>query len=359
MDVPALAAANVRRKVAVIAPNWLGDAVMSLPLVGVLGAAEGVGVAVVASPGTARVYAGVAGVDELVVDPHCGRMKRIHTRARALFALGADACVVLPPSFSSALPPWLARVGVRVGFESDARSGLFTDALVLPSRGSEHLSESYASLGRRVLGRAGRPAAPDPAPPALRVFESDRRAAGRLCGELGVGDAPYAAVSPGATYGLAKSWMASRFRETSKAISKEIPVVLLGGPAERGLCATVAEGIPGVYNAAGRTTLGTFFALLSRARVLVANDSGAPHAAAAIGVPVVVLFGSTSPEWTRPLGGEVTVIRHPVHCAPCFRRTCPTELECFAGISTGEVVAAVQAFLGAQKKEVARAHHGR
>jgi heptosyltransferase-2 len=105
-----------------------------------------------------------------------------------------------------------------------------------------------------------------------------------------------------------------------------------------------------VHNAAGATSLGGFFALAAGARVVVANDSGSPHVAAALGVPTVVLFGSTSPQWTRPLGERVTVLRHPVHCAPCFRRDCPTELECFAGIPVAEVAAAARA---AGKKGVA------
>jgi heptosyltransferase-2 len=83
------------------------------------------------------------------------------------------------------------------------------------------------------------------------------------------------------------------------------------------------------------------FALVEGALALVANDSGAPHVAAALDVPCVVLFGSTSPAWTAPRGNDVRVLQHKVHCNPCFRRTCPTELECFNGIAVDEVAAAV------------------
>ena len=89
---------------------------------------------------------------------------------------------------------------------------------------------------------------------------------------------------------------------------------------------------------AGETTLGEFFAHAADADALLANDSGAPHVAAALGTPVVVLFGSTSPAWTAPIGPGVRVIQHVVHCNPCFRRTCPTQLECFNGIAVDRVI---------------------
>ncbi|MGD8414719.1 MAG: glycosyltransferase family 9 protein, partial [Candidatus Latescibacterota bacterium] len=84
---------------------------------------------------------------------------------------------------------------------------------------------------------------------------------------------------------------------------------------------------------------------LSRASVVVANDSGSPHLAASVGAPVVVIFGSTSPDWTAPMGQSVEVVRHPVHCSPCFRKTCPTNLECFDGVSVGEVLEKTRAYL--------------
>jgi heptosyltransferase-2 len=123
-------------------------------------------------------------------------------------------------------------------------------------------------------------------------------------------------------------------------------VVLAGSEGDRAVCDRVAGGAPGVHSLAGKTTLGELFALIEGARVLVANDSGAPHAAAALDLPCVVLFGSTSPAWTAPRGRDVRVLQHRVHCNPCFRRTCPTQLECFHGIEVEEVFAAVVEVLG-------------
>jgi heptosyltransferase-2 len=331
------------------APNWLGDAVMSLPALGLL-AAAGVRTAVMTRPYTARVYRGVEGVGEVIVPAHGGRWKRARSAVRALEATGAEAVVLAPPSFSSALPPWLARVPVRVGYAGDGRSALLSDAPVTPQRGSEHLSESYRRLAQRALVRLGVDApAPGPAP-ALALFDEDRAEAEAVRSRAGVGSG-YAVVIPGATYGPAKSWPVNRFRDMVRVIAEDVPVFLAGGAAERDLGERVGAGICGVHNVAGETSLGGLFALAAGAAVVVANDSGAPHAAASLGAPTVVLFGSTSPQWTRPLGPAVTVLRHRVHCAPCFRRTCPTQLECFSGISVDEVVAAARRAMG--KKGVA------
>jgi len=356
--------AGPARKLVVIAPNWLGDAVMSLPAVSAAGAVDGVVCAVLASPYTARVYAGAEGVDEVVVDEGRGaRIGRIRWRSRALRAVGADAAAILPPSFSSALAPFFARVPARVGYATDGRSVLLTEAPVPPRRGSEHLSSSYHRLVQRAMARvSARGAAPagESARPRLCVFEPDRREAQAVLGRFELSGRAFAAVAPGATYGPAKSWPWERYREAAAEIARDVPVVLVGGPAEKAGCARIAEGLPAVHNAAGSTSLGGFFALLSGAAVLLSNDSGPPHAAAALGVPVVVLFGSTSPDWTQPLGDGVTVLRNPVHCSPCFRRTCPTQLECFAGISTREAVEAVRSSLASgAKKGVAETPAGR
>lgn len=341
-------------KLLVVAPNWLGDAVMALPALAAAGG-DGVVVSVMTRPYPARVFDGAAGVDEVIVLGG-SRAGRVRDQARAMRALGAGVAVVLPPSFSSALPAWLARVRERVGYPLDGRGWMFTDAPLLPPRGSEHLSQSYLRLVSRARQRIARPPRPAPSRGTLRVFDDDRREAGALLERFGVGG-EYAAVVPGATFGPAKSWPRERFGETVRALAADLPVLLLGGAGERALCEGVAGDTPGVHNAAGSTSLGAFFALVSGAGVLVANDSGAGHVAGALGVPAVVLFGSTEPAWTRPLGDDVTVIRHRVHCAPCFRRDCPTQLECFHAIETDEVVAAARA--GLAKKEVAQSPGGR
>lgn len=329
-----------RRSLVVIAPNWLGDAVMSLPLVGYLAAVRGLTLRVIASPYTGRVFLGLDEVAELVVLSRSGRTRSLAARSATIRRLAADGGVVLPPSFSAALTLFLARVPHRVGFAHDGRSVLLNAALPSRDLRGEHLSQNYLRLGREVLSRLGLEDAVSSVSPRIKVFEHERES---LAGVLGEGGVPrgYVVVLPGAIYGPTKHWPADKYRTLVRQLSAEVPVVLAGGGAETDLCDGIAADLPGVFNLAGATSLGQLFALLEGSRVVVANDSGAPHAAAALGVPVVVIFGSTSAVWTRPLGGQVRVVREPVHCSPCFLAECPTQLECYQGIESDRVCAEV------------------
>lgn len=330
------------RRVVVVAPNWLGDAVMSLPAVARAARSPGWELAVSTSPYTARVYWGVDGVDEIRVDSAPGRFTRLCDRVRSLRAYGADAVVVLPPSFSSALPAWLARVRTRVGFATDGRGALLSAPMATPPR-TTHLSDSYLALVNRVVPTNGAP----PGGGRLAVAPAERARVAALLAQQGIGGVPYALVVPGAAFGPAKSWPWERYRRVCEDLSRDTAVVLAGSRADAEVCERVRDGRSGVVNLAGRTTLGEFFALVEGARAVLANDSGAPHVAASLGVPVTVLFGSTSPEWTAPVGERVDVVQHKVHCNPCFRRTCPTQLECFAGIDPADVIARVRRVLAA------------
>jgi heptosyltransferase-2 len=335
---------DTRRTIAVIAPNWLGDAVMSLPLVGMIGGSAEAALSVVAPEATARVYWDLPGVAELVVLPKVDATRGIRARARYLRRARPDAAVVLPPSLSAAAGPWLARVPVRVGYRSDGRGFLLTDAVDAKAARNDHLTNNYVHLGEVALDRLAISPPGDHAPPAVRVRDADHSELDRLFETAAAGQ-PYAVVVPGATYGPAKSWPWRRYRDVVRALCADIAVALAGTPAEREMCERIADGVQNVRNLAGETSLDAFLSLLSRASVVLANDSGSPHLAASVGTPVVVLFGSTSPEWTAPIGPSVEVVRHPVPCSPCFRKTCPTQLECFDGISVEDVIARVREYL--------------
>jgi heptosyltransferase-2 len=325
-------------RIVVIAPTWLGDSVMSLPLLGFLTAARDVRVTVVTPADTGRVFWGVEGISDLVVLAKSGRMGRIGAHRVLVKSIDADGAVILPPSFSSAFGTFLAGVRVRVGVASDARRLLLTAAMTPRGLREEHLSENYLRLGRLLFEKLSLPCEHRFAVPRVKTFESERRAVTKELEKAGAAAGDYVVVVPGATYGPTKSWPKEKYRELVRALSKDFPVVLGGSAGERGLCSSVGGGVEGVVNLAGRTTLGEFMALLAGGRAVVANDSGAPHLAASLGVPAVVIFGSTSPRWTVPLGEKVHAIREPVRCSPCFRRECPTDLECYQGISVEKVL---------------------
>lgn len=327
-----------RCSLVVIAPNWLGDAVMSLPLIGYLAAARGMSLRVVASPYAARVFLGLDEVAELIVLSRTGRTRGLVARGATIRRLAADGGVVLPPSFSSALTLFLSGVPNRIGFANDARGSLLSTALPGHDLRDEHLSQNYLRLGREVLSRLRIDDPGSTVSPRIKVFDHERESLAETLGGRGVSGG-YAVVLPGAIYGPTKHWPADKYRRLVESLSAEVPVVLAGGGREVGLCDEIARDLPDVFNLAGATSLGELFALLEGSRVVVANDSGAPHAAASLGTPVVVIFGSTSPVWTKPLGGRVRVVREPVHCSPCFLQECPTQLECYEGIKPDRVLA--------------------
>jgi heptosyltransferase-2 len=332
-------------RVVVVSPTWIGDVVMSLPLVGLLASAPEVRLTVAARGAAGRVYWGVNGVSDLVASPDAGRARRIGVLRAVVRTTRAEGALILPPSFSSAFGCWLGGARTRVGFRSDARRLLLSASLDPRPLIGEHLSDNYLRLGRLLLDGLGVRADRSFVTPKPRIFERERAAVRekleRALTEAGV----YAVVVPGASYGPAKSWPAEKYRELVRRLSMETFVVLAGAGPERALCAAVADGLAGVANLAGQTSLGEFMALLGGAGVVVANDSGAPHLAASLGVPVVVIFGSTSPRWTSPLGESVRVVYEPVHCSPCFRKRCPTRLECFEAVSAERVFEAARSSL--------------
>lgn len=324
-------------RILVVAPSWLGDAVMSLPLIADLAAVDELSVCVQASSYTAPVYWGVPRVDEVLVLPKRGWTRSLVGRVATIRRLGFNGAVVLPPSFSSALPIFLAGIGNRVGFATDGRGWLLSERVSTEGLREEHLSTNYRRLGEALLRRMGLASTRCAEMPTPFVAGADRIRL-RQCG---VPDDGYCVVVPGATYGETKAWPRESYRALVVEVSRRLPVFVAGGERERVLCHYITENVEGAISLAGRTTMGELFALVAGARVVVANDSGVPHVAAALKRPTVVIFGSTSPTWTRPLGDTVQVVREAVACSPCFLKKCPTHLECYEGITPEKVLDAV------------------
>jgi len=175
---------------------------------------------------------------------------------------------------------------------------------------------------------------------------------------------PVLGLNPGAEYGPAKRWPAERFVQAALEIQRVRRCVCLvfGGPGDVELASRIGGGIedptrgagshgvrPQVINVAGKTSLRELMALLALCRVLLTNDTGPMHVAAALGTQVVVLYGSTSPELTGPGlpgGDRHLVLRAPTPCAPCFRRVCPIDFRCMQTLQVREVVKAVSERLG-------------
>jgi heptosyltransferase-2 len=316
-------------------PNWLGDTVMAVPALRAVRTGMPEARLLAAGP-WASMLAGQGLADVLVDYPRSWK-GRLRT-ADAVRAFDAEAAVVLPNSLEAALAAlyWAARR--RIGFAANGRSVLLTDRLPLPSP-RRHQVDEYLMLAER-LGVAVTDREPRLTPPAPEA--ATRVHARALLDAVGVppaGGAPRIGVHLGAAYGSSKVWPADRVASLCARVARDGGVpVLLGAPGDVGLADAVRRTAE-APSLVGRDRPEILPALLSELDVLVSGDTGVAHLAAALGTPVVTLFGPTDPELSAPRGRAI-VVRHPVPCAPCFYRTCPIEHPCMRGIG-GDDVAAV------------------
>lgn len=255
--------------------------------------------------------------------------------AGRLRAAHPDAALVLPPSFSSAWLALLSGARLRVGFAHEGRSPLLTRAVRRPARGDLHLSREYLGLAARLGAR-------EVPLPGLGVDAGATREAAALLARVGLGDGPFAILGPGAAYGPAKRWSAQRFAELGgRLAARGLAVLVCGAASEREICEAVSAAVGGrARPLAGVTSLPVQAALCARAALAVSNDSGLAHLAAATGAPTVVVFGSTCPAWTTPLGPRVRVVQRAPVCSPCFARDCAIGYACLAAVEVAMVTSA-------------------
>ena len=308
-------------RILIVAPSWIGDAILSEPLLAILREPlQEPTVDVLVPPWCAPVYARMRGVRNLVENPIGHRELRLHDRrklARTLRGNGYTRALVLPNSFKSALIPWMARIPRRIGYGREARGILLTDARRLDSKALPRLVDRFVALAAQPGELVPTPAAPVLVPDAGNAAEAIRA--------LGLSThRPVAILCPGAEYGPAKRWPAEHFITLAQRfIDSGYVVWLVGSPNDRVAADPIAAAIPEVRNVCGRTDLGTAIDLLATASVVVSNDSGLMHAAAAVGRPLVALFGSSSPDYTPPLSPLARVAKIDIVCSPCFQRECP------------------------------------
>ena len=311
----------------VIAPQWIGDAVMTEPLLRRLHA-RGERLTVGALPWVAPVYRAMPQVAHVIELPFAHGGVQFRARRQLARSLDGqfDVAYVLPNSLKSALLPLLAGIPKRVGYLGETRVGLLTHRLKNPPK---HQRPPMVAFYSRLSGAPEADLAQDR--PQLQLGPDT--VAATLAG-LGLQRGAYTVCAPGAEYGPAKRWPAPHFARLATLLDG--PVVLLGSAKEAAMCEEIAKPVnaaqPGkCLNLAGKTTLTDAFALISAARHVVSNDSGLMHVAAAFGVPQVAIFGSSSPVHTPPLNTMAQVIwlksdsnyQPPLDCAPCFERECP------------------------------------
>jgi heptosyltransferase II len=321
----------MRERILIVAPSWVGDAILSEPLLARLAQIyEHPVIDVLAPPWCGPVYARMRGVRNVLANPIGHGRLDLAGRAALARAFRAKApsdrytrALVLPNSWKSALVPWLAAIPVRTGYRGEARWGLLTDLRRLARPAPQRLVDRFVALA----AAPGESPSTAPASPPVLLPDAGNRAT--AVAALGLtGDAPVAALCVGAEYGPAKRWPAEHYAAlAARFVAAGMHVWLVGSPNDRPAAAAVVAALgaksAGVTDLAGATDLGTAIDLLSLASVVVSNDSGLMHAAAAVGVPVVALFGSSSPDYTPPLSPSARIARIDIACSPCFKRECP------------------------------------
>jgi heptosyltransferase-2 len=380
---PTLPTSGEPAKLLVRGVNWLGDAVMTLPAIQRLRERFPQSrITLLTSEKLTDLWRDHGAIDGIIsfVDT-----EGLWSVAKKVRTGGFDTALVLPNSPRSALETWLAGIPTRVGYAGNWRHWLLTRSVKYPTdrvrlrrRGVNEIrrliqGDEPATTGRPGVARrhqmhdylylsASLGANPDPLPPRLVLHNAEIQAAVSLLAQIQCeahvkiegNRAVWLGLNPSSAYGPAKRWPLERFAQVTREISRHIPDciwLVFGTGADKELCEKlVGQARCRMISLAGKTSLRQLMGLLKNCSLLLTNDSGPMHVAAALGTPVIVPFGSTSPELTAP--GQPGDPRHHLltaaaACSPCFRRTCPIDFRCMNEISVEKVLAAVLATIGA------------
>lgn len=325
--------------------NWVGDAVMTTPTIArIRKAFPQAKIALLVKPRVAGVFEGNPHINEVLLYEEDGRHKGVFgllQLTQELRDARFDLAILLQNAMEAALIAVLARIPYRLGYNTQGRGFLLTSA-VIRERWTKtlHHVEYYQALLNAVGWVEGG------AVPVVYLSNGAEERAGALLGGEGVqSEEAIVALNPGATYGSAKRWPADRYAALADRLIADLGmrVLLTGVDADGSVARAVrssARRPERIIDLTGRTDIQVLAAVLKRCAVFVTNDTGAMHVGAAVGVPVVAIFGPTDPTTTSPVGPHV-LLRHPVPCSPCLLRECPIDHRCMTGVSVDSVFAEV------------------
>jgi heptosyltransferase II len=319
----------------------VGDALMTTPIVHSIRKSFPLAqITVLAKPWVASVFEASPDVDHLVIYQKPGIHQGMGGKARLAKALKIkryDIVIHFPHSFESAWISYWSRIPVRIGFATEGRGLLLTHPLRQnQARRKEHQVPFFFHL----LEPLGIREDPTPEKHLLRLTVSptyQEQARVRLQ-SLGVKPSDFlVALAPGAIYGSAKCWPFDRFEQLAERLKKEwgAQILLLG--TDNDALAGINKNRSGTHDLMGKTSLGEALALIQNCRLMICNDSGMMHGAAALKTPLVALFGSTNVHRTGPWGGVSRTIRKDFFCSPCLRKVCSKSPTCMEAISVDEV----------------------
>ena len=339
------------KKVMIRSANWVGDAVMSLPAIQALRFnLPNAEISILAKPWVSEIFQGNPVVDRVILYQSPGIHEGLSGKwrlARELKKEHFDLVVLIQNAFEAALISLMAGVPQRAGYNTDGRSILLTHPVTVNRRvKSGHQVDYYLelvrALGFQAVDRI----------PSLKVAKDRQVEANQTLKSLGVEESEkIVGISPGATYGSAKEWFPERYGELAGRIAQDLTkrILIFGNQSDQRVAAQVREKAKfSLIDLTGSTTLAQAVALIARCHLFITNDSGLMHVAAALGIPLIAIFGSTDPEKTGPLSAASRVLRKPVPCAPCLKTECPENRKCMSLLSVEEVYEEVKAVWGAQ-----------
>ncbi len=344
------------KRILIRGTNWVGDAVISIPaMMEIRRLFPQARISLLVRPWVREIYAAVGFVDEILEYDRGGN----HRGPLGLFRLVSDIrkrhfdlAILLQNAFEAAWIAWSARIPRRIGYACDGRSLLLTDAIPIdPEVRTVHQAYYYLGIlsGLGLLNPQPWRSRKHPPHANIGVRESDRTAARKLLQSNGIAEGEMiVGINPGAFYGEAKRWFPDRYAAVADALADQFRarILLFGAQNDLRVAEEVSRNMkqPSVI-LAGKTTLGQLIGLIRECTLLITNDSGPMHLAAALDVPQLAIFGSTSEIATGPLSPRAVVIKQQVECNPCFLRKCPTDFQCMKKISVRQVLEAARLVL--------------
>ncbi len=315
------------RRILIRAANWVGDAVMSTPMIrAVRGNFPHAHISILAKPWVAPVFENSPDINKILLYEAGGRHKGISgilQLAKDLRAYDFDMAILVQNAFEAALISFLAGIPIRTGYNTDGRTFLLTHAVPMSKEiKKRHQIQYYLGilegLGLHTFGQEMN----------LEISVSDRKRAAEILKNLNISDDNgIIGINPGAAYGSAKRWPKDRYAQLCRKlrqIHRDMPVIVFGGPDEaelgREICQWAGEGC---FSLAGQTNLGEAMSLIARCRLFITNDSGLMHVAAALHIPQIAIFGPTDYSTTSPADSASRMIRVPTPCSPCLKQECP------------------------------------
>ena len=332
----------------IIAPNWIGDAVMTQPLLASLKAQYPESkIDVLASTWVAPIYRACPEVNEIIEAKFEHKKLQWGLRKELAGKLALkkyQACFVLPNSLKSALIPWLANIPFRIGYRGELRFGLINVALDNPSKiNRPPMVEHYLALSQLLDGEQASPSTGN-LTPRLNVSSAATQSVKAKLKNIHIDQADIYVMCPGAEYGPTKRWPTGHFAELAQNLVSNNPnnqIILLGSKGDYPLAQEIQAKEDGrIHNWCGETSLDEAIALIGMSKAVVSNDSGLMHVAAALKTPQVAIFGSSDPAHTPPLSDKAQVIWLNLSCSPCHKRECPLgHLKCLNDILPAQVLA--------------------